>query len=192
MIRSGQIGAVQAIESANGFNINPGEWRLNRKLAGGGPLMDVGVYSLNACRYLTGEEPHDLSAYASVIDHDGRFKEVEENVSWTMKFPSGIVAACNTTYGASMNGYYRVHGSKGVIALDPAFGYSGIHLTAEIGSQKIDGPTTPSDPAQFTVQADYFAGCIRENKTPRSDGNEGLRDMELMSRIYESAGLPAL
>jgi predicted dehydrogenase len=192
MIRSGQIGAVQAIESANGFNIRAGEWRLNRKLAGGGPLMDVGVYSLNASRYLTGEEPQELSAYSSVIDKDGRFNEVEENVSWTMKFPSGIVASCNTTYGAPMDGYYRVHGSKGVLQLQPAFGYSGIHMTSEIDGKKEEGPTTPPDPAQFTVQADFFAGCVAENKTPETDGHEGLRDMELMSKIYTSAGLPPL
>ena len=63
MIRSGQLGQVQAIESAFGFNIAAGEWRLDRKLAGGGPLMDVGVYCLNASRYLTGEEPHEIKAY---------------------------------------------------------------------------------------------------------------------------------
>src|SRR5947207_11487559 len=57
LIKSGKLGKIQAIESANGFNIRAGEWRVNMKLAGGGPLMDVGVYSLNACRYLTGEEP---------------------------------------------------------------------------------------------------------------------------------------
>ena len=192
MIRSGALGSVQAIESANGFNIRAGEWRLNRKLAGGGPLMDVGIYSLNACRYLTGEEPHELSAYSSVIDHDGRFNEVEENVSWTMKFPSGIVASCNTSYGASMNGYYRVHGSKGTLELLPAFGYEGLRLTAEIGRQKTDEPSPEKDPAHFTREADYFADCIFQNKTPKSDGEEGLRDMQLMSRIYESAGLPAL
>jgi hypothetical protein len=106
LIRDGALGQVQAIESAFGFNIGPGEWRLNKKLAGGGPLFDVGIYSLNACRYLTGEEPEHISAYASVIDHDGRFNEVEENVSWTMRFPSGIVASCTTTYGANMPGYF--------------------------------------------------------------------------------------
>src|SRR5207244_629728 len=96
LIRQGALGQVQAIESTFGFNIAPGEWRLNKKLAGGGPLFDVGIYSLNACRYLTGEEPEHIAANASVIDQDGRFNEVEENVSWTMKFPSGIVASCNT------------------------------------------------------------------------------------------------
>ena len=132
LIRDGSLGSVQAIESANGFNIRPSQWRLNKKMAGGGPLMDVGVYSLNACRYLTGEEPQVISAYSSVIDKDGRFNEVEENVGWTMRFPSGIVASCNTTYGASMDGYYRVHGSKGVINVENAFPYQGQHLTASL------------------------------------------------------------
>ena len=193
LIRSGALGSVQGVESANGFDISPGEWRLNRKLAGGGPLMDVGIYSLNASRYLTGEEPLDIHANSSVIDHDGRFQEVEENVGWTMKFPSGIVSSCNTSYGSDMNGFYRVHGSKGMIELSPAFGYQGIHMKAELYDQgPIDMPDPQHGPEQFTVQADYFADCIWNNKTPRSDGEEGLRDMKLMSEIYTSAGLPGL
>ena len=136
LVRSGALGQVQAIESGFGFNISPGEWRLNKKLAGGGPLMDVGIYSLNACRHLTGEEPEKISAVASTIDHDGRFAEVEENVSWTMKFPSGIVASCNTTYGANLTGFYRVHGSKGWLQLDPAFNYDGMHLRGEVAGKQ--------------------------------------------------------
>ena len=72
LIREGALGQVQAIESSFGFNIAPGEWRLSKKLAGGGPLFDVGIYSLNACRYLTGEEPEHIAANASVIDQDGQ------------------------------------------------------------------------------------------------------------------------
>jgi predicted dehydrogenase len=204
LIRSGTLGSIQAIESANGFNIPAGEWRLNKQLAGGGPLMDVGIYSLNACRYLTGEEPASISAYSSVIDHDGRFDEVEENVSWTMKFPSGIVASCNTTYGAEMDGYYRVHGSKGSLQLSPAFGYQGIHLTAHIAGKSkgdpatnipatnIDEPEKEHDPWQFTREADYFATCIANNQTPKPSGEEGLRDMEYMAQIYRAAGVPLL
>ena len=155
--------------------------------------MDVGIYSLNASRYLTGEEPRDIHANSSVIDHDGRFNEVEENVGWTMKFPSGIVASCNTSYGSDMNGFYRVHGAKGMIELSPAFGYQGIQMKAEFsGRPSVDMPTPQRGPDQFTVQADYFADCIRNNKEPKSDGEEGLRDMELMSEIYQAAGLPGL
>jgi predicted dehydrogenase len=193
LIRSGAIGSVQAFESANGFNIGKGEWRLTRKLGGGGPLMDVGIYSLNASRYLTGEEPGDIQANASVIDHDGRFTEVEENVGWTMRFPSGIVASCNTSYGSDMDGFYRVHGSKGMIELSPAFGYEGIHLRAQMwGQPAIDMPSPQLGYEQFTVQADYFANCIRNDREPKSDGEEGLRDMTYMKQIYKAAGLTRL
>jgi len=189
LIRDGSLGTVQAIESANGFNEHAGEWRLNKKLAGGGPLMDVGIYSLNACRYLTGEEPAHLEGYCSVIDKDGRFREVEENCGWTMRFPSGVVASCNTTYGANMEGFVRVHGSKGVLHMEPAFAYEGIHLKADLKSQAaIDEPATYKDPVQFAREADYFAECVFAGKEPKSNGEEGLRDMRYIAEIYKSAG----
>jgi predicted dehydrogenase len=183
-IKEGKLGAVQAIESANGFVERAGEWRLNKKLAGGGPLMDMGIYSLNACRYLTQEEPRYIEGFCSVIDHDGRFDEVEENVSWVMRFPSGIVASCNTSYGAQMDGYVRVHGSKGTLQLQPAFGYQGIHLTGP----GIDVPSAEKDPAQFTREADYFSDCVINEEEPKTNGEEGLRDMKYMAEIYKSCG----
>jgi predicted dehydrogenase len=67
LIRSGKLGKIQTIDTASGFNIRPGEWRLDGKLAGGGPLMDMGIYALNGCRYLTGEEPVEVKGVASVI-----------------------------------------------------------------------------------------------------------------------------
>ncbi len=189
MLRDGMLGSVQTIESANGFNIQPGEWRLNKKMAGGGPLMDVGIYSLNACRYLTAEEPAHVEGYCSVVDRDGRFKEVEENVSWTMRFPSGIVAACNTTYGARMNGSFEVHGPKGILHVEPAFAYQGLHLKAQIqGQPPIDEPNPNTDPSQFVREADYFADCVFNGKEPKSDGREGLRDMQWIEQIYKSCG----
>src|ERR1700761_1858072 len=101
LIRDGAIGQIQQIQSAFGFNCGAGEWRLDKTLAGGGPLFDVGIYCLNATRYLTGEEPAEISAYSYTNPNDPRFKGVEENVAWVTKFPSGAVATCNTTYGAN-------------------------------------------------------------------------------------------
>jgi predicted dehydrogenase len=189
LVRDGRLGVIQAIESANGFNERPGEWRLDKRMAGGGPLMDVGIYSLNACRYITGEEPATLEGYCTVVDKDTRFREVEENCSWTMKFPSGIVASCNTTYGANMPGYFKIHGSKGTIYMEPAFSYEGLHLTAHIeGEPPIDEPNTEKDPYQFVREADYFADCVFQNKEPKTSGEEGLRDMQYMAQIYKSSG----
>jgi predicted dehydrogenase len=187
LIREGKLGKIQAIESAFGFNIARGEWRTSRKMAGGGPLMDVGIYSLNACRYLTGEEPAEIDAHSSVIDHDGRFDDIEENISWTMTFPSGVLASCNSTYGANMPAFYRVHGSQGILNVDNAFNYDGLILRADInGSAPIVMPSPNPDPAHFVAEAEHFAECIQQDKQNKAPGEEGLRDMELMTRIYDS------
>jgi len=190
MIRDGKLGKIQAIASANGFNIRPGEWRITKTLGGGGPLMDVGIYSLNACRYLTGEEPTgELKANSSVIDQDGRFNEVEENLSWTMKFPSGVIASCTTTYGASMPGEYVVFGSKGTLHLATAFTYQGQHLTAKIqGEPPIDEPSAERDPSHFPRIADHLAESVLQNKELKCSGEEGLKDMQLIMAIYKACG----
>jgi predicted dehydrogenase len=189
LIRDGALGQVQAIQSAFGFNIGKGEWRLSKAMAGGGPLYDVGIYSLNACRYLTGEEPGQISAYASVIDRDGRFNEVEENLAWTMRFPSGIVASCTTTYGANMDGYFRIYGSKGWLQVDNAFVYQGLHLRAEYSGTKLDEPNPAHDPSHFQAEAEHFSHCIQSGQQPQSPGEEGLRDMRYIAEIYRSAGI---
>lgn len=190
LIRDGSLGQVQAIESALGFNSSPGEWRLNKKLAGGGPLVDVGIYSLNACRYLTGEEPENIAAFASVIDHDGRFDEVEENLSWTMRFPSGIVASCTTSYGCNMlGGYYRVYGAKGWLEVDNAFIYEGQRLRADFSGTQLDEPNPARDPSQFQAEAEHFSHCIQHGLEPKTPGEEGLRDMRYCAQIYHSAGI---
>jgi predicted dehydrogenase len=157
--------------------------------------MDVGIYSLNACRYLAGEEPGDIKANASTIDQDGRFTEVEENDGWTMKFPSGVLASCTTTYGGDTGGggFFKVQGSKGWIAMEPAFPYQGKHLTAHLGTdENVDEMEPDKDPWDFVRQADHLAECVWENHEPKTAGEEGLRDITLMSQIYVAAGLRGL
>ena len=189
LIRDGAIGQVQTIESTFGFNIAPGEWRLSKTMAGGGPLYDVGIYSLNACRYLTGEEPEHISAYASTIAQDGRFKEVEENVAWTMRFPSGIVASCTTTYGANMDGFYKVYGSKGWVEVDQAFVYEGLRLRAWMSGKELDELNPAKDPSHFQAEAEHFSHCVQNGLEPQSPGEEGLRDLGYITQIYKSAGI---
>jgi predicted dehydrogenase len=106
-----------------------------------------------------------------------------------MKFPSGIVANCKTTYGHTMPGFYRVIGPKGMIHVEPAFPYQGERFTARLqGETPIDEPNEEKDPAQFVREADHMAECIRENREPKPNGDEGLKDMRLMMEIYRSCG----
>ena len=194
LIRDGAIGQVHALSSANGFNIAPNEWRSTHALAGGGPLMDVGIYCLNATRYLTGEEPTAFTAVATTDSKDPRFQGVEEDLAWTERFPSGAVASCTTTYGASMSSYIKVYGSKGMLEFTN-FNYAGQRLTASYRTDKgapvtnIDESTTVADPSHFVNELDHFSHCIIDNKTPKTAGEEGLKDMQYIQAIYRATGI---
>jgi predicted dehydrogenase len=193
LIRDGALGRVHTIDGAFGFNSAPGEWRLTKKLAGAGSLYDVGIYVLNASRYLSGEEPVAFTSYTSTMDHDGRFDEVEENVSWALRFPSGVLATGSCSYGTTMPGYFKVFGTMGWLQIDPAFNYDGTRLQGNYyGGERgappviLDESNPEKDPKQFEREADHFSECLLQNRTPRSPGEEGLRDMKYMDAIYHS------
>lgn len=179
--RSRDFGALKVIDAYFGFPVQPGVWRLNRALAGGGPLMDVGIYCVQATRYLTGEEPASVSA-TMTRGGDSRFTEVEESITWQTKFPGGALAHCATSYNAAPAGYFRALAEHGWFALDPAFLYDGIRGSRSDG-RAIDYP----DIDQFAAEMDDFADCILSGKPTRVPGEEGLRDVQIMTAIYEAA-----
>ena len=181
LVHEQQFGAVKVIDAHFGYNTPPGVWRLNRALAGGGPLMDVGIYALQATRYLSGEEPVWVSATTTQGDR-ARFSEVEESVLWEAKFPGGAVSHCSSSYNAVGVGYFRVLAERGWFGLDPAFNYGGIH------GMRSDGKAIELPPTDhFAVEMDDFARCILEKTPTRVPGEEGLRDLKIMTAIYESA-----
>jgi predicted dehydrogenase len=106
-----------------------------------------------------------------------------------MRFPSGIVASCTTTYGANMDGYFRVYGSKGWLQVDKAFVYEGLSLHAEYSGTRLDEPNPARDPSHFQAEAEHFSHCIQTGQQPQSPGEEGLRDMQYIAEIYRSAGI---
>lgn len=190
MISSGQLGKIAVVEGAFGFDSKPGVWRLTKKLGGGGPLVDVGIYPLNAIRFLLGEEPVSYTAAVATTDTaSGRFAEVEQSMVWTMKMPSGALAACATSYGAAVPGTLKIQGEKGTLDFGAhAYDNGGIHV---VGGGSVSGfdQTSPKQGTQLRLEAEHLAECIRNNTTPRSPGEEGLRDHEAFDRIYAAAGV---
>jgi predicted dehydrogenase len=117
-------------------------------------------------------------------------------VSWTMKFPSGVLATGSSTYGAQMSGYFKVFGSKGILEMGPVYDYSGVRLRANYEGNSasaprivIDETSQEQDPSQFTREAEHFSECVLKNQTPTSPGEEGLRDMQYIQAIYGAAGV---
>lgn len=186
LARSGHVGPTRLITAEHGFPIRPGQWRLDKPLSGGGSMMDIGIYSLNAARYLTGEEPIEVSAIESTDRSDPRFRTVEDRISFLLRFPSGIEANCISSYGSAHNAY-RVIGTDGWIALDPATPYVGQSMT--IHKDGVSAPRTLPVPArnQFARQLDHLATCILTGATPIVAGEEGLADMRVIEAIYRSA-----
>ncbi len=180
--RTKELGTIKLIEGAFGFNIgNPDQWRLKKELSGGGALMDVGIYVLQATRYLTGEEPVSVSAVETKTDRV-KFKEVDETMAWTATFPSGIVASCSTTFAAGPVGYFRAVTERGWFGLEPAFNYGGIR-----GSRSDRKPFEFPQVDQFATELDAFARSILDNMPTKVSGEEGLQDVKVLMAIYESA-----
>jgi len=191
IVDSGALGQLQAFEGAFGFNSAKGVWRLTKQYGGGRSILDVGIYPMNEIRWLTGEEPTAFTAVASTRDHaSGRFKEVEQTVDWTMKFPSGIVASLGSTYGEDMQGFLRIHGDKGSLDLINCYNYTGAHLTGMDGRSRVDVTSQGDETTHFQLEAAHFANCVRTGSTPRTPGEEGLHDLLAIEAIYKAAGTP--
>jgi predicted dehydrogenase len=184
--RAGELGPTQTILADAGFPIgDPKQWRLNKQLAGGGSMMDIGIYALNASRYLTGEEPTEVNAMMYTTQNDPRFKEVEENINFQLRFPSGILANCSSSYGYFHQSHFRVMGTDARLCMDPATWYSGLRLWIERGNtiEQRDLPEVD----HFAAEMDHMSDCVMQNKEPLTPGEEGLRDMTIIAGIYEAA-----
>ncbi|PYT47943.1 MAG: glucose-fructose oxidoreductase, partial [Acidobacteria bacterium] len=184
--RSHELGATKVILADHGFNIgDPTQWRLKKDLAGGGSLMDIGIYSLQAARYLTGEEPNEVNAVMYNTPGDPRFKEVEETINFQLRFPSGVLANCTSSYGYAGQNHYRVVGTEGWLELDPATSYRGLRMRVYRGNVTEERELPVRD--HFALEMDHMSECVTENKEPLTPGEEGLRDLKVMMAIYEAA-----
>ena len=190
MIKSKRFGDVKLIESVNGQRQgDPSQWRLNKKLAGGGALPDIGLYCLNTARFQLGEEPSEISAMQYSTPGDPRFREVEENMLFQMRFPSGVLVNASCGYDFHDSKRYRVHSTLGWMEMSPAFAYEGLQLRTSRADGKMERMEEVRLPQknQFALEMDDFADRIMNNKPVYTPGEEGLQDHRLMEAIYEAA-----
>lgn len=184
--RSQEFGPTKVIIADAGFPIgDPTQWRLKKAMAGGGSLMDIGIYALQAARYISGEEPTELNAVTYTTPGDVRFKEVEETINFQLRFPSGVLANCTSSYGYSPQSRYRVVGTKGYFELDPATWYDGLRMNVHHDNITEQRELPVRD--HFALEMDHMSDCAMENKQPQTPGEEGLRDLKIMMAIYGAA-----
>ena len=183
-IRGGELGAVRVVTADVGRGTDPrdpaDQWRLNRALAGSGSLFDIGIYGLNAARFLVGEEPVEVRAQLYARPDDPRFREVEDVVVWTMRFPGGAQFHGSTSYSYSFTNRIQATCDNGVLVLDPSMEYHAQRL--QIRDRTIQ--MSPID--QFAREMDHFCMAITDGVPIVADGAEGMQDVRLMLAILEA------
>ena len=188
LVSNGSLGRIDMIHTSFSELFTPGvssAWLLDPALAGGGPMMDLGVYCVNTSRWLADEDP--VEAVAQSWRHDTqRFKDVEEGVTFRLKFPSGLVVQGSSTYGAAMSSFIFVQGTKGWVSLCPAYPFEDARrVTGKIAGRSVDRRFKALD--EFALEIDAFAFAIQKKKAVEPDGIQGHRDMIILQAIYESA-----
>jgi len=186
LAKSGRLGELRIFTSEFAQQVSKGNVRVSEPVArGGGPVYDMGVYCINAARYLFGSEPTEVLAVTG-NNGDERFQRVEEMTSVVMRFPQERLATFTCSFGAVDIGRYALIGTKGVLQADPAYEYAmAIKHQLTVG-EKTKTHTFPKHD-QFAAQLVYFSDCILKDKDPEPSGLEGLADVRIVEAIYESA-----
>jgi len=190
LIRSGELGRPRVLEATNTQVQGPaGQWRLKGPIAGGGALPDIGLYCLNGVRAMLGEEPVEVFARIVNPEGDPRYATIEETVVFMLRFPSGAIANCATSYGAHESKDLRIRLEKGWIDLENAFAYRGqrMRIARRSGENESVEELRLGAKNQFALEIDHFAECILKDATPRTPGEEGLQDQVVMEALYRSA-----
>ncbi|RDZ51355.1 hypothetical protein C5C07_17400 [Haloferax sp. Atlit-4N] len=188
LVQDGVIGDPVHTRGAFSYNlVSAGEemdqWRLNPDLAGGGPLMDLGVYPLNTSRFILNADP--TAVQATTVEGPPEFNGLEEYCAFTIEFPDGPVAHCDTGYRVAGDNYFEVSGTHGRIRIDQPFAVDGDRrITVRAGDEET--VVDVKEPSEMVEEFDYFATGVLTDMEIGPDGEHGFIDVRAMMSIYES------
>jgi predicted dehydrogenase len=181
--QSGRLGDLRIFSSTFTMQVKPDNVRLSGE-RGGGTLYDIGIYCINAARYLFRSEPHDVFA-CSVRGRDPRFSEVDEMTTAVMRFPGDRLAQFTCSFGAADTSTYTLIGTKGALRAEPAYEHAAglqLHVT-------VDGKTTHKrlpQVDQFAAELLHFSDCVQTGRDPTPSGKEGLADIQIIEALIRS------
>jgi predicted dehydrogenase len=183
-VKSGEIGEPRLLSSVFAMQVEAGNSRLKADL-NAGPLYDIGVYCINAARYLFRDEPLEVVAFAGKNERDERFDEVEEQLGVVLKFPGDRLATFCVGFGAQEYNRLDLLGTKGCLSLDPAYSHSSA-LKLEISKDgRTHGHKFPHRD-QVAPEIIYFSECIHKGREPEPSGEEGLADVHVIAAVQEA------
>jgi predicted dehydrogenase len=180
----GDIGEPRLLSTSFSQQVMPDNSRTHQARAGG-PLRDIGIYCINAARYLFRDEPLEVVALSGTKSRDPRFRDIDEQVSALLRFPGDRLAQLSCSFGAYHQSSYMILGSKGVLRLRPAYAvHEDLVLEIEAGGKTTRKLFKKRD--QVAPELDELAACIRDDRAPEPSGREGLADMRVIEAIEAS------
>lgn len=184
--RNDELGNLRLFTSTFSQNVVGEDIRLSPISEGGGSIYDMGIYCLNAARYLFRDEPIEVSAQSASRPDDPRFADCDEMTSVILRFPGDRLATFTSSFGAANVSELRLVGDKGELAMDSAYQYA-VPISLTIQSEGTSRVRTFQKTDQFGPELVYFSDCILNNKLPEPDGYEGMADVAIIQAIYRAA-----
>lgn len=182
LARTREFGRFMKMEAGYAFRMTKPQWRAEKQLAGGGPLMDLGVYLVQeSCMGADGAAPVAVTARELPKQRPDFFRDVEETIVWVMEFPEGERSECQTSYNSAFN-RFRAEATGGWYEAEPAFSYGGLKAATSRGPVKVAPPAS-----QQALQMDGFAQCVLTGRPSIVPGEMGRRDLVVIEAIYASA-----
>lgn len=189
LIREGVIGEVTEVHTQFSFEVlemgGPDQWRIDRELAGGGSLMDAGVYTATAAHFFADSEAVSVQG-ETVSEHEAFDEGVDERGVYTVQFENGVTASCSASFTGSYNDWVEVTGTEGTLRIEPAFWFN---VDRELTVDRGDWDVTIGAPSvdEVTEEFDHFGYSVLTGTDPEPDGDVGIADIELLEGVYESA-----
>jgi glucose-fructose oxidoreductase len=182
MAQSGRLGELKSFSSEFAMEVKAGDIRLNPHAEGGGTLYDIGIYCINAARYVFQDEPTEVFAVAAA-GAEPRFEHVEESVSAILRFPGERLASFTCSFNSADVATYRVVGTKGDLIVDQAYEYAGeISHRMTVNGRTRQKSFPPRD--QFAPELVHFSDCVMTGADPEPNGREGLADVRVIEALY--------
>lgn len=178
--RETELGPFTKISGGFAYVMREREQRIDKKLAGGGPLMDLGIYIVHGACMATGSAPIYVKAKEEPKLNPELFNEVEETISFTLEFPHGESCEGLASFNRGAN-QFHLEGKKGWMDLKSAFSYRGLTVATSRGP--LNYPVTNQQAAQM----DAFADCVLTGRPTSVPGELGRRDIAILMAIYEAA-----
>jgi predicted dehydrogenase len=183
--RGGELGDPRIFNSVFSLQVREGNTRVQPR-RGAGPLYDLGIYCVNAARYLFRSEPVEVTAMRLAGRDDQRFANAEEAYTAMLRFPEDRVAQFTCSFGAIDRSRYEIIGTDGILTLDNAYEYAG-EMRMTVTGKHGDKERTFPKRDQIAAEIEYFARCVRDDVEPEPSGWEGLEDIRILQAIQASA-----